>query len=128
MKKWIIAGALALALSGSVASGYALRSSEEGAHATPSSLRTATPPDRPDKPAPREQVPAPSEGGPPRRVVEKIERVEVGMAYTEVLAIMGPADWEEEQSTDFGDDVILWYSGFAVYVSNKTVTTIDYYE
>jgi hypothetical protein len=62
------------------------------------------------------------------KIIEaKITEIEIGSSYTEVTAIMGAADWTEEQSTDFGYDVIYWYGGWGVYTSNAKVTHIDYY-
>jgi hypothetical protein len=127
MKKWIVVGALALAVGVGVA-GYGLAGAQgdEGPERVSAESGTAERPARPKRPL-AEPVPAPEDGGPPAAVTKKIERVEIGMAYAEVLAILGPADWEEEQSTDFGEDVILWYSGWAVYLTNQSVRTVDYY-
>jgi hypothetical protein len=62
------------------------------------------------------------------RIEAKISQIEIGSSYTEVTEIMGAADWTEEQSTDFGYDVIYWYGAWGVYTSNAKVTHIDYYE
>jgi hypothetical protein len=63
------------------------------------------------------------------KIIEaKITQIEIGSSYTEVTQIMGAADWTEEQSTDFGYDVIYWYGAWGVYTSNAKVTHIDYYE
>ena len=63
-----------------------------------------------------------------KRIEAKISQIEIGSSYTEVTEIMGAADWTEEQSTDFGYDVIYWYGAWGVYTSNAKVTHIDYYE
>ena len=58
---------------------------------------------------------------------EVIEQLQIGMSYTEVLAIVGPADHEEVGSTDFGHDVTLWYGSWGIFLSNRVVRSIDYY-
>ncbi len=71
---------------------------------------------------------SPTDAEQAKRIEAKISQIEIGASYTEVTAIMGAADWTEEQSTDFGYDVIYWYGAWGVYTSNATVTSIDYYE
>ena len=66
-------------------------------------------------------------GGEFSRHSEVIEQLEIGMSYTEVLAIVGPADHEEVGSTDFGHDITLWYGSWGIFLSNRVVRSIDYY-
>jgi hypothetical protein len=56
-----------------------------------------------------------------------IQTVEIGWSDTEVVTLLGEPDWYEDQSTDFGDDVILWYGEWAVYTSDSYVTSITWY-
>jgi hypothetical protein len=58
----------------------------------------------------------------------KVEQVRIGASYEEAHAVLGAADWSEEQSTDFGHDVIYWYGGWAVYTTDAVVTSVTYYE
>jgi hypothetical protein len=71
---------------------------------------------------------SPTDAEKAKRIEAKISQIEIGSSYTEVTEIMGAADWTEEQSTDFGYDVIYWYGAWGVYTSNAKVTHIDYYE
>jgi hypothetical protein len=58
---------------------------------------------------------------------EPIERIELGMARGEVLAIAGTPDREDLMSTDFGHDVALWYGGWEVWLSDRRVRSVTYY-
>jgi hypothetical protein len=125
MKKAIVGAVLVAVLSAGAT--YGVTAGETGVDridkAAQKTERQHEAPTRPNSP-PGEGTDRPG-FGPGSAVMKKVE---IGMAYGEVLALLGPADWEETQSTDFGDDVILWYGAWAVYVSNETVRTVDYYD
>ena len=82
------------------------------------------------QPAPR-TPPRPSASSNSRhgfsRHSETIERIELGMARGEVLAIAGTPDREDLMSTDFGHDVALWYGGWEVWLSDRRVRSVTYY-
>lgn len=124
MKQWIVAGACALALTGGGIASYAVVTDAQGGPEPAAAGRADDP--GTERPVPTPAAP-PAEDTTPRRVVERLEGVEVGMGYGEVLSIMGPADWEETQSTGYGDDVLLWYGAWGVYVSNEAVRSVAYY-
>jgi hypothetical protein len=53
--------------------------------------------------------------------------LELDMSEDDVLVLLGNPEWEEVQSTDFGDDVIWWYGDWGVYFSDGYVNDWDYY-
>ena len=133
MKRYIAMGGTALvALAGSA--GYVVSESSSNAPLdtggnTVTEAATEAEEARPQpnlKAAPKAASPTDTEKA--KRIEAKISQIEIGSSYTEVIAIMGAADWTEEQSTDFGYDVIYWYGAYGVYTSNAKVTHIDYYE
>jgi hypothetical protein len=133
MKRYIALGGSALiAIAGSA--GYVVSESSSNAPADPGGNTIAEAAKQAENGRPQPDVKPAAKAGSPtaaekaKRIEAKISQIEIGSSYTEVTEIMGAADWTEEQSTDFGYDVIYWYGGWGVYTSNAKVTHIDYYE
>jgi hypothetical protein len=130
MKRYIAAGGTALiAIAGSV--GYLV--SESNSNAPLDTGMGGRIIKEAEKPEPKKAEPKPAATVTPaernaRRIEAKITQVKIGASYAEVVEIMGAADWSEEQSTDFGHDVIYWYGGWAVYTTDYTVTSVTYYD
>ena len=59
---------------------------------------------------------------------ELIKKVKIGMSSTEVVAAIGPADYCDEESTDFGNDVSCWYGAWLVWTSDSIVQSVTYYQ
>ena len=126
MNRYIAAGGTALiAIAGSV--GYLASESNSNAQDTGTGGAIVEP-QKPEPPKPKTRSATREAEKPATTIEAKIKQVEIGASYEAAYAVLGAADWSEEQSTDFGHDVIYWYGGWAVYTTNSTVTSVTYYE